>query len=245
MTIVRDINDAGTIIGTLSFPDDTPEPEIAAALARSLAMMRATANAPIPDPDLLEAFAPPFLMQAGNGSTESRYPCGIVNATALGTGAPSANVLRLMPLWVSRTTTIDRASVNVTTGIAGNLRLGIYRTDPDAVRSGRFMPTKLVAQSANIDTAANGIKETTAPLTIPAGNLAWLALVSSAAPTIRTMGLAGCWPVFGLDNGLGTAPRVGLTLNHAFGPLPATFPSSGFGFITGTPVPAIFVRVAG
>lgn len=165
------------------------------------------------------------------------YPAGQANATALTTGAPTANNLRAMPFMVWRTLKLDRIAINVTTASSGNARFGIYAD------SGAVLPEALLVDAGQVDTGATGVKELTIDQTLSPG-LYWLALVGSAAPTIRCLSLAGCMAILGVDGALGTAPGVGYVVSFTYGSLPATFPASP-SIITATPIPAIFVRVGG
>lgn len=242
MSIVRDLIDGGVTIGALTFVDGTSEQAIAAALARALTILRASENVEPADPTGEDAAGPPFLMHAMGNGQESWYPAGIANATALGTGAPSANVARIFPVFCGRETRFNGCGIWVTTPAAGNARVFAYRCSPDAARTGDLRPTTLIAQSGNLDTGTNGLKSATPDILVPARQLLWVGVVTSAAPTVRTMSVGGMWPIAGLDAAGNVAPRVGLSFAHPFGPLPAVFPTSGVSFVTSGPFPAVAVR---
>ena len=170
--------------------------------------------------------------------TADRWYCaGMNNATALVTGAPTANVLRAMPLIISRVTTLDRLGINITATVAGNCRLGIY----DNTLASCY-PASLLVGSADISTGAAGLREAVISLALNPG-LYWLVLVSNAAPTIRALAVDSCMAVLGLDAALGTAPGVGWSVAFTYAFLPATFPT-GAAAITAIPIPAIFARAS-
>ena len=178
--------------------------------------------------------APPWRKR--KGATENRwYAAGMVNATVLTTGAPTANFLRALPLITGRAT-LDRIAINVTTGTAGLIRLGIYNDD------GNLYPSSLVLDAGEVSTGTAGVKTLTINQTLAPG-LYWLALVNNAASTIRALALGGCMAILGLDATLSTAPGVGWSAAFTYAALPASFPA-GASVLTATPVPAVFVRIA-
>jgi hypothetical protein len=180
-----------------------------------------------------------YYRQVGTTPLERWYVGGQGNATALTTGAPTINVLRALPFVSTRGGILDRIGVAVTTFIASGVgRCGIYAATSDV----NLYPNSLVVDAGQILTATNGMKAATVNVALAANTLYWLVYVAgTAAATIRCLSLAGCQPIFGLDNALGTAPGVGISVNFTYGALPATFPASG-AVISAVPVPAIGVR---
>lgn len=176
------------------------------------------------------------------GSGISRYyVAGMGGATALTTGAPTANVLRAFPLRCPlRRGTIDLLAFNVTTLLAGNARIGAYR-NADAAGQNLY-PGALIADSGSISTGTAGVKTYATSISFSPGELLWLAYCSDAAATLRALAVAGCeTDTLGLDTGMGTAPGIGYSVAHTYGALPATFTAGG-AVISAVPLPALAAR---
>jgi hypothetical protein len=172
------------------------------------------------------------------GSTRNRrYLGGHPASPALTTAAPTANVLRAVPIWTGNKITLDRIGINVTTLTAGNQRLGIYNDNANGY------PGTLVADLGTVDTGTTGVKEITISQILNANTLYWLALVGNAAPTIRAIAGTAMFPILGLDSGLGTALGVGWTVAFTYAALPSTFTAGGSALTTADTIPAIAVRV--
>lgn len=176
-----------------------------------------------------------FYLRYGTGAPEVWYTAPNTG-TALTTGAPSANYLRAIPFITSRSITLDRIAINVTTAATGYTRLGIYAD------GGNVYPGNLVIDAGQVDTGATGVKSLTINVTLNPG-LYWLVAVSNAAPTIRAFAVGSLIPVLGYGSALGTAASFGYSVSYTYSTLPATFPS-GASLITATPIPAIFVRLS-
>lgn len=176
----------------------------------------------------------------GSGLT-SYAIAAMLSATALTTGAPTANVLRAFPLICPpRKGTIDQLAFNVTTLLAGNARIGAYRNADKAGQN--LYPGALIVDSGDISTAAAGVKTYATSITFDPGELLWLTHVGSVAATLRCLGLAGIdVKLLGLGTALSTAPSLGISVAHAYAALPATFTAGG-AFITAVPVPALAAR---
>ena len=160
---------------------------------------------------------------------------GLVGSDPLATGAPSANILRAMPLVLTGAYSVNELALRVTTGIAASSAwLGIY-SDVG------IYPASLLA-SVNVSTVSTGMIAGLVSGLLESG-LYWLAVVTSHAPTIRTIALSSCWPILGITGDVVT-PGVGWSVAHTFGVLPATFPA-GAAPIVAVPVPAIHVRRMG
>jgi len=178
------------------------------------------------------------------GSTTNRYhAAGQHNCTGGGTGAPAIDTLIAMPFISPRGGTLDRLAFNVTTvgGALSVARVGIYTNSSPIL----IYPDALVVDGGQYDTSAvggTGVKSTTISQELEAGDLYWFVyLCGTLAPTIRTLPIAGCYPIFGLDSALGTAPGVGLTVAQAYGALPSTFPAAAT-VLTAAPAPFVAVR---
>lgn len=170
------------------------------------------------------------------GATKDRWYTSPITGTALTTGAPTANVLRAIPFIVPKTITVDRIAINVTTLLTGNVRFGIYRDN------GLGYPGSLVLDGGAVSTATAGVKSVAINQVLNGGQLYWLAIVSSAAATLRCFSVASMNPILGFDNTLGTAPGLFYSVAFTYAALPATF-TAGATFGTAVPIPAIFVRV--
>lgn len=172
------------------------------------------------------------------GSTRNRWYLGGHPAPgALTTVAPTINVLRAVPFWTGRAIALDRIAINVTSLTAGNMRLGIYADD------GNGYPGALVADLGAVDVGTTGVKEITISRALNANTLYWLAIVGSAAATIRAIAGTSCYPILGIDSGLGTALGVGWSAAFTYGALPSTFTAGGTALTTSDTIPAIAVRI--
>lgn len=174
------------------------------------------------------------------GTTQDRwYAAGVVDAHALTTVAPTANVLRAFPFIVPYNTTLDRIAINVTTLTSGNQRLGIYADD------GNCHPGALLLDAGVVTTGTTGVKTITINQAITVGTLLWLALVGDAAPTLRAIPSSAGIPIVGYDNTLGTDAGIGWTVTYTYAVLPATWPTAGESVITAAAAqPAVFVRAS-
>lgn len=168
------------------------------------------------------------------GATANRwYAAGQVNAVAMTTDTPTANVLRAIPLVVAGDITLDCIGINVTSAVAGNARMGIYAD------VGNLYPGSLILAAGEVNTGSTGVKSLTISQALTPG-LYWVALVNNAAPTIRALSLTGCLALLGSDSTLATT-GVGWSVAYTYAALPDTFPG-GASIITAVPIPAIFVR---
>ncbi len=160
-----------------------------------------------------------------------------VNAAASSTIATAANRLDLMPFLPMRTITIDQMRIEpITAGAAGTTaRLGIYASNaagnPDAL---------LREGLTTIDTSVGAVTRTTAitPITLNAGTIYWIAVLSSGAPTYRGIPVNGVMPLDGDSSiiGIYTLRRA----TFAYAALPATAPATTR---TSSVVPIIQMRV--
>ena len=97
--------------------------------------------------------------------------------TALAAVAVSANLIYYMPMHIATKTTFTKIGVEVTTAVAGNMRLGIYN-------AANGVPTSLVVDAGVVASGTTGVKELTISQSLEEGNY-YLCLVASAAPTIN------------------------------------------------------------
>ena len=176
----------------------------------------------------------------GGSGLERWYYANCANATALTTGAPTANVLRALPFIApERRARLDRIAVNVTTLLAGNLRVGLYRNTSPGGQN--LYPGALLADSGDISSGTAGVKSYTISQDLDPGEIYWLAHVGSVAATLRCLAVGGVGPLLGVSSALGTASSAGVSVAHTFGALPSTFTAGG-AEITAVPIPALAMR---
>lgn len=174
-----------------------------------------------------------------NGAGAVYYIANSVQNTALSTGAPSANTMRAVPFVApARGGTISEVAFNVTAGVAGNCRVGIYSNSADD----NLYPDALLFDSGSISVAANGVKTAAASIDLSPGRLYWAVIVGDAAPTIRTLSVNNCGTILGYGTAMGTAGNVGVSLAFTYAALPDPFGSGG-AYITAAPVPALAYKV--
>jgi hypothetical protein len=158
-----------------------------------------------------------------------------VNASGNSNIAAVADRFDLMPFFPMRSITVNqmRAEVAVAGAAGTTARLGIYASNavgnPDAL---------LQEGATTIGTAATGIKTTAlTPMTLNAGTLYWVAILSSGAPTYRGIPAAGVMPLDGIaaDLGIYTLRRA----TFAYAALPTTAPATTR---SGSAVPIIHLR---
>lgn len=90
----------------------------------------------------------------------------------------TANWLYHIPIYLYPNTTISKMAIEVTTGVAGNARLGIYKNT-------NGLPSTLVLDAGTVSTATTGIKAITGLSTsIIEGGWYWVSIVANATPNI-------------------------------------------------------------
>jgi hypothetical protein len=140
------------------------------------------------------------------------------------TGALTANTIRAYPWRVTKKIIITAVRCEVTTLVAGaTFRLGLY-TDNNGY------PNALVAGSdvATLDGATLGVRLNTfaSAITLLPG-IYWLAVNSSAAPTLRAILPASIESILGVNPAGGaTSQYTGWTVGATFAALPATYPAA-------------------
>lgn len=179
-----------------------------------------------------------FRHSSGGGGAALNI-AGLANGTLLIASAMVANVMLAMPFIAPRRGgRIDQLACNVTVAVAGNLRLGLW----DNVSESVLYPNRLLADSGSISHAAPGVKTFSVNINLVPGQVYYLSLVTSGAPTVRGLAVGGCAPFWGLDTAMGTAPQVGLQVAFAFGALPNVYPA-GSTYLTTPPLPALAYRM--
>lgn len=144
-----------------------------------------------------------------------------------GTAAIVANVMYFVPFLIPGGV-FDRIGVEVTTGVAGAARLGLY------TNSGGN-PASLILDCGTVDVTSNGIVEASfTALTLP-NDWVWAAIVANAAPTLRSGG-QGSQGLLGAA-APGTAAK-GLSQSFTYGALPASAAASSIS----NAAPIVFLR---
>ena len=155
------------------------------------------------------------------GLASGRYISQTINATALTTVAGVANRLDLYPFVPARNLNINEIAIEVTTLLAlAAARVGIYASDASGNPA-----ALIVGSSANLDCTTAGVKASTVTTTpLIAGNVYWLAVLSSLAPTFRGVATAALHTL-GHDatlNTIYTCRRATATFGALPTPAPAT-----------------------
>jgi hypothetical protein len=144
-----------------------------------------------------------------------------------GASAIAINTIYYQPIAISGT--INRIGIEVTTGVAGAARLGLYSNN-------NGIPGTLILDAGTVDVTSIALVEATISDMVLRGEWMWMALVSNAAATCRT-GAIGLSMVAGSSTP--SAGVRGYSGTFAYAALPTAAPA-----ITGisSVVPAIWLR---
>ena len=165
---------------------------------------------------------------------------GANNATALGTQAMSINTMTAIHFVVTRSMRVDTMAILCTaTGAGCLIRLAVYTNSADNV----LQPFQIVGSSGQLLVTPNVLTQFQLNETLSSNSLYWFVLdVGTAAATVRSVALAGAFPILGLNSGIGTIWKVAINSGKLFSnPLPATW-GAGYGYVTLASIPAIVVR---
>lgn len=187
-------------------------------------------------------------VQVGAGTAgEGWFSAGLVNGTALTSGALAVDTLFAQPFYNGPTTTLDRIAFLVTTGgAAGSVsRCGIYANVPIVLGAPtstvQVTPQTLVVDGGEFDTTTTGIKSTVISTTLTANTLYWFVfLCGVAAPSSRLTVLASGGAGLGYPSTLAAGSRSPVNITLAYAALP-TYLSEGTGANWATR-PVIFAR---
>lgn len=126
------------------------------------------------------------------------------------TQVSAAGRVDLIPFLPSVDVVVDQISVEVTTGVAGDIKVGVYSTNPTDPTAAPV----LVYESGSVAHTPDGLKNFTppSPITFVGNTLYWLFQRTSADPTLR---------VFTFDTVL-SWPRAAVTNNQGFSLLRGT-----------------------
>lgn len=122
--------------------------------------------------------------------TTQRIVAGAIGATALSTIAAVASRIQFIPYVPARQIMIASIGFSVSTLTAGTATVGIYANDGNA--SYDYPGTRLAACTAGaINTGTTGTKTAAVPYVLEAGVLYFIAVICTAACTLRGVALAG------------------------------------------------------
>jgi hypothetical protein len=145
-----------------------------------------------------------------------------------------ANRKYALPFPTGRGGAIANYQCNVTAGVAGNLRLGIYAS------TDKFVPGARLYDSGDISHAAGGLKAVAPGISLPPDVLVWLVVLCSGAPTLRAIPVAQAFPFFGGDPAMSTAVGYGCIDDGVYAALPDPFPAPTL--LTTAPIPALALQ---
>ncbi len=150
----------------------------------------------------------------------SRYGGETVIGGQLQTSFLTANYILAMPFATGPDGILANAiSINVTTAVAGNARLGIYQSSAAAP----YLPTSLLADFGTVLTGTTGTKSIAFTAVRYTGavpsHLIWLAVLANAGPTVK--GYTQVSTHLGVAND--DTLRCGVNMPQTYGVLPASF----------------------
>lgn len=137
------------------------------------------------------------------------HPGGITSGSGV---ALAANRLYATPFFVARKMTFDRIAVNVTTGAAGAMRLGVYNDSAGA-------PGSLKSDCGTVDTTNVAVVAVTISLQLTKGWY-WLAGVCDATPSISKSAGSILKVPLGYNATNAISEIVGGYKAHTYGALP-------------------------
>ncbi|MBK1656945.1 hypothetical protein [Paracraurococcus ruber] len=145
--------------------------------------------------------------------------------SAIATAAVAANTLYLSPLPVWEAMTLDRLGLRVSTGVAGNCKLGAYRWDATNQQFALVAGSETGVVLTNTAAVIVGTPGTSIVLTQP--TLLWIASTFDATPTVTTWSAAaangGGFQTFIAQDETAGAPNASvLTTNGGFARLART-----------------------
>lgn len=130
--------------------------------------------------------------------TGDYYPSLLIADEIPNPTAIVADTLYAVPYPLPVEQTFSHICIQITTGVAGNVRLGIYNDN------GSIAPGALRLDAGTIDCTVAGVKEIASAMTLPKG-IYWLAMVSDVAPSTylssKNLALMGSDTTVGVHNG--------------------------------------------
>lgn len=127
----------------------------------------------------MSQFTRPLLapVPLGLRSTPVGYQLPATMGGGTGTGAMTANLIYYAPI-ILPGALVDRAGIEVTTGAAGNCRLGLYSNSGG-------LPSQLIIDFGALDTTSIALVEASPTAFNMPHDWCWLAAVFDATPTMR------------------------------------------------------------
>jgi hypothetical protein len=176
------------------------------------------------------------------GSSLNRfYSSELTNNTTPTTASITANYMYALPLVITKITSIDQVTVNVTTsGVNSSVYAAIYADN------GNLYPGALIADFGSQASTSTGVKTFTQnlPVTLAPG-LYWLVFdCTQTTPVVAGWAATQCYPILGFASSLAAAAGLGWYVSQNAGAFPNPFTAGGT-IITAAPLPAVFVRVSG
>ncbi len=178
-----------------------------------------------------------YFRNVGVTPFESWYVAAQISVVSVTVGSPTANNMRAVPFMSGRGGTLDRIGIEVTTAVAGNIRIGIYDNTSDTY----LYPNNLLVDSGDINTSTTGMKTAIINPTLNPNSLYWFVILNDAAPALRYITGGGCAMLLGVGPIINSTMYGHLMVSQIFGALPATFTTGGGPTATGT-APAISCR---
>ena len=146
----------------------------------------------------------------------------------------AADRIYASPFILAEETAIDRISIAVTTGAAGNARLGIYYDD------GNGNPGALLVDGGTVDVSSVANVEVTISQTLAPGQY-WTAMVSDVTPGLKHGVSTDMVPVYGWNSGISSKTSQIVRTGFSYAALPDPF---GTVTLTTGNIPAVAVRAA-
>lgn len=149
----------------------------------------------------------------------------------------AGNTIYAAPLYIGDPIHIDQVHFVVTTGAAGNCRIGLYDTgDAEGL-----VPGRRLFDFGEVSAASAGNKTITVTprQTIPRG-LSWIVLASNTTATVNGLSPGDAWALLGNTIGF-AAVGYGWTAGFTYAALPEVFPATALA-ISGS-IPCLAVRV--
>lgn len=172
-------------------------------------------------------------------SGDRYYVAGTLSGIRTGAAALGlvANTIYAAPLYIGDPIHIDQAHFVVTTGVAGNCRIGLYDTGD----SEGLVPGRRLFDFGEVSAGSAGNKTITVSprQTIPRG-LSWLVLASNTGATVNGLSAADAWALLGNTIGF-AAVGYGWQAAFTYGALPEVFPAASLIITSG--IPCLAVRV--
>lgn len=188
---------------------------------------------------ILRAYSSHVPRQISTPSAKAIVIAGALTAASNSTAGLSAGRLYLFPFVAPDTGTLDGVFVRVSTGAAGNARVGLY----SATSSGLLLPTTLLADTGDLSTAAAATIGAAVSVPVVKGALYFAAAVFSATPQVYTIASAEQSPVYPQSASTLATPLGHLYRAMTYAPLPADL-SGDTWTITGTNCPMFGIRYA-